>query len=397
MTTPALVPQTQLAFDLFYIALSDRCNLSCVMCSTTKHPAEYEEGMKQAELPLEQWVKIIDNITRFKVDTISFGGGEPLLRKPDLDKLIPMIASRGIPINIITNATLLTRDFLGSIGQYKDKITFGLSVDGLEKETDQIRGAGVFNKVMAAAEYLQQAGWQFFFTSVLMPQNFFGFIDFLKFIHHKFPEAMAEIQPIIPHNEIYYIREKFALSAEHLDALKNILGFLQDQAIKPYYLNVTLTEEAFLNIVQCPNEIWVDLIKNGYIAADGAILEKFKNVGKAGEMALDPRLGGKKEEIFSAVHLILKNQQKLKITRPMGLINLYWDYFTNTLHTNNQCRMGTKSFNINRSGNLWICGKELEYPLYQYGIEEIFNTPEYRNEMKRVEQCTSSCFAGLVI
>ncbi len=65
------------SFDLFYIAMSDRCNLSCIMCSTSKHPAEYDKNMKEIELTVDQWKAIIDNITRFKVKTISFGGGEP--------------------------------------------------------------------------------------------------------------------------------------------------------------------------------------------------------------------------------------------------------------------------------------------------------------------------------
>jgi len=197
----------QLAFDLFYIAMSDRCNLSCIMCSTTKHPAEYEEGMNEAELSLGQWKKIIDNIMRFKTGTISFGGGEPLLRERELSELVTMVASGDVEVNIVTNATLLTDNFLKTINQYKEKIVFILSVDGLAKETGYIRGKGVFEKVIAAAEILRQDNWRFIFTSVLMPQNFLGFIDFLKFAHEKFPEIPLEIQPVIPHNEIYYIRE----------------------------------------------------------------------------------------------------------------------------------------------------------------------------------------------
>lgn len=394
------VPITELApalsFDLFYIAMSDRCNLSCIMCSTTKHPGEYAEGMDNIDLPLEQWKEVIGNIMRFSTKCVCFGGGEPLLRQRELGELVPMVASKGVNVNIVTNSTLLTEDFLGTIGQYKDRVIFVLSIDGLEEETDRIRGKGVFEKIMRATELLKLGKWKFLFTSVLMPQNFYRFEAFLKFIHKEFPEIMIDIQPVIPHNELYYVREKFILQEEQLDALKNLLTFLHEEAW-PQTTGTGLREEAFLNIVGNARQLYGDLIKNGYINTDGVILDKFQHARDVSEMALDFSYDGSINQVYSLMRTVLKNQKKLKITRPFSLLDLYWNYFTNTLRTNNQCKMGTRSFNINRRGNLWICGRELEYPLYEYKIEKVLNTPEYYHEMKRVEACTSPCFAGLVI
>jgi len=228
------------------------------------------------------------------------------------------VASKGITINIITNATLLTRAFLDNIIQCKEKTIFILSLDGLQAENDRIRGDGVFSKVMAAAALLKQYGWTFYFTSVLMPENFLSFEDFIKFIEKNYPQVPLDIQPVIPHNEIYYLRNKFNFSPEQLNALKGVLSYLS-------------------------------------------------------------------------------SNQSLKLTRPLGMINRYFDYFTNTLRSSAQCKMGVKSFNINLRGNIWICGKELEYPLHKYQLEEVFNSNEYAQEMKRVENCQSPCLAGLVV
>jgi sulfatase maturation enzyme AslB (radical SAM superfamily) len=300
-------------FQQFYLAIADRCNLKCIMCTTTTHPHDSNH-----ELSLDEWKAVIENVTRFKVQSIGFGGGEPLLRAQELSEMVKMVAAKGITINIITNATLLTREFLQSILQYKEKTIFILSLDGLEPENDRIRGAGVFAKVMQAADLLKEYDWTFYFTSVLMPENFFSFIDFIKFLEKNYPQVPIDIQPVIPHNEIYYLRNKFNFSAEQLKALKDTLDYLL-------------------------------------------------------------------------------NNPTLKLSRPAGIISRYLNYFTNTLQRNSQCKMGTQSFNINLRGNLWICGKELEYPLHKYKLEEVLGSSEYAREMERVQSCQSPCLAGLVV
>lgn len=305
---------SQMRIKQFYIAMLSRCNLACLMCTTTTHKHELEQ-----ELSLEQWEKIINNLVRYNVESIGFGGGEPLIRKDDLAVLVNLVASKGITVNIITNATLLERDFLEKIESNKGKIIFALSLDGIEQDNDLIRGKGVFKKVNAAAKLLQEYQWEFFITSVLMPQNFHSYIDFLCFIIENYPEIKLDIQPVIPHNEIYYLRNKFELTKDQLHQLAGIIAYIKDK------------------------------------------------------------------------HL------KIKLCRPIEIIEKYWDYFTNSICSKNQCKMGIQSFNINLRGNLWICGKELEYPLYLHSLEEIVNTPEYINEMQRVQRCASPCLAGLVI
>jgi MoaA/NifB/PqqE/SkfB family radical SAM enzyme len=309
---------------------------------------------------------------------------------------VGMVASRNINVNIVTNSTLLTGEFLKTISEYKDRIDFILSLDGLEEETDSIRGKGVFKKVMEATDMLRKDKWRFLFTTVLMPLNFTRFKDYLEFVRKEFPETMVDIQPVIPHNEIYFMREKFTLPLDHLAALKDILSYLHEEA-RPQIAEQVFRKEHLSGIVEDVHLLWEDLIKNGYIHHGGGILDRFRNISDASEMILDARYKGVVTQVYSIMQEILKDQKKLRITRPFKVVDLYWDYFNNTLHTNNQCKMGIKSFNINRSGNLWICGKELEYPLYQHKIEEVFATVEYQSAMQRVEKCTSPCFAGLVV
>lgn len=298
----------------FYLAMTNRCNLRCRMCTTTTHLHELE-----SELSLQDWQSIIHNILRFNVETVGFGGGEPLMREHDLVSLTRMVAGRGVTVNIVTNATLVTADFIGRLSDLKEKIVFLFSLDGLERENDLIRGTGVFEKVVAAARLMQAKNWPFIFTSVLMPENFSSFCDFLGFIGREFPEAHVDIQPVIAHNEVYHLRKGFALTPQQTSDLQTTVEWIKAHA------------------------------------------------------------------------------DKMKLCRPLGVIEKYPDYFAGTLVADNRCRMGTESFNINLRGNFWVCGKEIDRPLHRYRVEEVLDSIQYQQELARIHVCTSPCLAGLVI
>lgn len=304
---------TNLKFYQFYLALTNRCNLQCIMCSTTRHPHELEQ-----ELSLEEWIQILKNITRFKIEVISFGGGEPFLRENDLHQMITFVASKEITVNIVTNGTLVNKRFLASLNDFKKYVIFLISCDGLKSENDLIRGEGTFNKIIQAVNLIKEHGFTLYITSVIMPENFSNFINFLKFFNDHYPDVSIDIQPVIPHNEIYHHRCNFDLTNEQIKQLQDVVDFLH-----------------------------------------------------ANNM--------------------------IKLCRPLNIISKYPDYFKGTLRTQNQCKMGTESFNVNLRGNIWICGKELDYPLHKYKLEEVLQTDEYIREMNRVQTCQSPCLAGLVI
>ncbi|MFA5319767.1 MAG: radical SAM protein [Candidatus Omnitrophota bacterium] len=300
-------------FSQFYLAITNRCNLSCIMCSTTRHPHEVEE-----ELSLKDWLAVLENITRFDTEVVTFGGGEPLLRQQDLAEMIKFCAGRGMMVNVVTNGTLMNPDFLAGLSSFRNKLVFLVSCDGMRRENDLIRGEGTFHKILAAADLLRRQGFTFYFTSVIMPENFARYTDFLKFLRRYYPGVRLDIQPVIPHNEIYHRRQDFELNDRQKAQLKDIISFL-------------------------------------------------------------------------------RRENPVPLCRPLEIIDRYVDYFNGTLKTENRCKMGSGSFNINLRGNIWICGKELEYPLYSNKLEDVLNSGEYRQEMRRVEACDSPCLAGLVI
>lgn len=313
MSLAGNIPDANLRFHQFYLALTNRCNLECVMCSTTRHDHQLEK-----ELSLEEWIKVLKNITRYKVEVITFGGGEPFIRKNDLLQLVRFVASKGITVNIVTNGTLISGDDLERIRDLKERVIFLVSCDGLEAENDRIRGQGTFKKIIQAVNLIRDFGFTLYITSVIMPENFAAFPRFLEYLRDNYPGISIDIQPVIPHNEVYYRRRSFDLDE------------------------------------------------------------------------------GKMQELYRLIDFLHKNNG-IKLCRPLKLIDRYPEYFRGTLGTQNQCKMGTASFNINLRGNIWICGKELCSPLSEHKLEDLLSSEEYLKEMERVKNCKSPCLAGLVI
>jgi MoaA/NifB/PqqE/SkfB family radical SAM enzyme len=80
-----------------------RCNFRCEHCYARSEPANAPS--KSRELTLEEWQKVIDQVTPL-VQVISIGGGEPLLR-PDIVPMIQYAKSKRRICGLVTNGTLL--------------------------------------------------------------------------------------------------------------------------------------------------------------------------------------------------------------------------------------------------------------------------------------------------
>ena len=102
----------------------------------------------QGAIALEDWKKIINNITRdVKVKRFNLAGGEPLVASYIQD-LINYIHSLGIDCSIITNGSLLTNEFItNNIGKLS---MIGISVDGLTKEDNiKIGRSDIFGRTVS--------------------------------------------------------------------------------------------------------------------------------------------------------------------------------------------------------------------------------------------------------
>ena len=160
------------------IKLVDACNLRCKMC-----PQWGEHGYNLTRpstslhnvVPLDVYQRLFDEVASFK-PWIFLWGGEPLLY-PDIIPLISYIKSKGMPISLVTNGTMM-KDTVPSLVELEtDVILF--SIDGPRDTHDNIRGyKGAFDRtlqsvkaVMAERKRLKQVKPFVIFTSVITSDN----------------------------------------------------------------------------------------------------------------------------------------------------------------------------------------------------------------------------------
>ena len=130
--------------------LTHYCNLHCSFCSYRPFQSENDR-----DLSTEQWQKIIDELSELKVFQIRIPGGEPLIRR-DILILLKHIAKGNMRFTLNTNGTLLTEyhaDFIGSLNR-ADEVR--ISIDGLEKCHDEIRGSGNWRLAVNAVKLLKK-------------------------------------------------------------------------------------------------------------------------------------------------------------------------------------------------------------------------------------------------
>lgn len=157
--------------------LTQRCNLTCVHCYADSSPYVSSDG----EMPLERWLKIIDDFADAGGERVLFTGGEALVYK-GCDQLLRRAKERNLDVTLFSNGILIDR-FLDVIRECVDQVQ--ISIDGPDPETnDPIRGAGSFQRAKKAVDTLLNAGVKVRISMVVMEQNLeamrHGFVDFAK-------------------------------------------------------------------------------------------------------------------------------------------------------------------------------------------------------------------------
>ena len=111
--------------------LTYNCNLKCKMCPFWRRSNE--------DSSFEREKAILKQIYNSGACGIAFEGGEPLLRK-DLVEILAFSRSLPLHTSLITNGTLL-ESRIDEIAPYINGVVY-VSLDGLEKTHDAIRGVG---------------------------------------------------------------------------------------------------------------------------------------------------------------------------------------------------------------------------------------------------------------
>lgn len=134
-----------------YFELSDICNLNCKHCYN---------NIRASYLDFHDESKIIEALDKILINeassNIRFGGGEPLL-VPYIFNILEYLKDKNIPATLTTNATLITDSIAKRLFDCGVR-NVTVSLDGLEKNNDYIRGPDIYKKTIANIKSLINAG-----------------------------------------------------------------------------------------------------------------------------------------------------------------------------------------------------------------------------------------------
>lgn len=154
--------------------LTSKCNLRCKHCSTA-----FGE-IPNVDLPVEDMTRIIQWAENKNIDKLTLTGGEIFVLPDIMERLKKVRKIFSGKIDIITNATLIDQSKMPELIKCVDAIS--ISLDGYDKQSvDQIRGKGVYEKVMACITQLKALGFSKISLSMILTQE--NHKNREKFIH----------------------------------------------------------------------------------------------------------------------------------------------------------------------------------------------------------------------
>ena len=191
------------------IAITNKCNLNCCYCCKESN-INREERMN-----LEELKKVVDNVLKLSPINLTISGGEPLVRK-DFVEFIEYIKSKyDEKLILSTNATLIDEKMAKFISD--NFYAVEISLDGYDEETcSEIRGKGVFNKVMKAIGYLKDNGCDKISISMVMGKYNEGYKQKFEELNEKigtkariryfckFGRGFSGCEKYVENDEVFY-------------------------------------------------------------------------------------------------------------------------------------------------------------------------------------------------
>lgn len=140
------------------LEVTDRCNLACRHC--------YLGETQGKDLALEDLRTVLGQFDEMGGLRLVVTGGEPTLH-PDFSEINTMMAGRLCRTVLVTNGTLLTEGLCGALEFNEVQV----SLDGMEKGHDCIRGEGSFAGALRGIECLRRAGRQISVATMVHREN----------------------------------------------------------------------------------------------------------------------------------------------------------------------------------------------------------------------------------
>lgn len=128
------------------VKIIEGCNSRCVTCDIWKSKTKKEMSVKTYD-------KVLDELKKVGLKWVGITGGEPLLHS-QIGEMCRVTKEKGLILTIATNGLLLSNR-IEDIAEYVDYLS--ISLDGLEKTNDKIRGVkGYYKNAIKSIEYIRK-------------------------------------------------------------------------------------------------------------------------------------------------------------------------------------------------------------------------------------------------
>lgn len=132
-----------------HVEVIGACNLACSHCFASPLPRN------ERPLSVRELDGLFGELASMGSFRLGLTGGEPLLRK-DLFDIVDAATDRGLHPCLTTNALLVDEGIARALGR-RELVWLNVSLEGACAETnDQVRGAGVFDRVMERLAILRE-------------------------------------------------------------------------------------------------------------------------------------------------------------------------------------------------------------------------------------------------
>jgi MoaA/NifB/PqqE/SkfB family radical SAM enzyme len=140
-----------------------RCPLQCKHCYLSASPFCDEK-----ELSLDEIKGILRQFKAMGGLGVDVTGGDPLTRT-DVQEILKYASQLKLHVDLLTSGLLIKSSLLQELKPFVHKIT--LSIDGLERDHDWIRGAGNFSRILRTIELISQSEIPFALTTLVTYRN----------------------------------------------------------------------------------------------------------------------------------------------------------------------------------------------------------------------------------
>lgn len=151
----------------FLIAsITSKCNLHCTGCySRCINSTVDTEPVSQ--LTDEEWLRIFDEADALGISFIVLIGGEPMIRR---DVIEAAGKKKNILFPIFTNGTMLDDAYMELFDKSRNLIPI-MSIEGKEKNTDAIRGEGIYDRLVSNMDDLHARGLVYGISVTVTTEN----------------------------------------------------------------------------------------------------------------------------------------------------------------------------------------------------------------------------------